>query len=293
VIQEDAVMPNKLVFLGLGLFILLTIGMMSVFTVAQTEKAIKFRWGEIVEDDFEAGLHFKWPLINNIKKFDARIQTMAEKPEQFLTVEQKNVMVDLFVKWRIGNVTTFYTAVGGNVDQANVRLNQTIKSAIRSEFGKRDIKHLLSTDRDDIRNVLMEKSKTIAPVLGIDIIDVQVMRIDFSEEVTPSVFRRMEKARESVASKLRSEGAETAEGIRANADKQRVVELANAFRDAEKLRGEGDASSADIYSKAYGEDTEFFTFYRSLNAYKKTFSKSSVMVVDPNSDFFQYFNKQK
>jgi membrane protease subunit HflC len=267
--------------------------MMSVFTVYQTEKAIKFYLGKIVKDDYEPGLHFKLPFINNIKKFDARIQTMAEKPEQFLTVEQKNVMVDLFVKWRIGNVTTFYTAVGGNVDQANLRLNQTIKSAIRSEFGKRDIKHLLSTDRDDIRNVLMEKSKTIAPVLGIDIIDVQVMRIDFSEEVTPSVFRRMEKARESVASKLRSEGAETAEGIRANADKQRVVELANAFRDAEKLRGEGDAISAEIYSTAYGADTEFFTFYRSLNAYKKTFSKSSVMVVDPNSDFFQYFNKQK
>jgi membrane protease subunit HflC len=286
-------MPNKLVFLGLGLLILLTIGMMSVFTVYQTEKAIKFRLGEIVKDDYEPGLHFKLPFINNIKKFDARIQTMAEKPEQFLTIEQKNVMVDLFVKWRVGNVTTFYTAVGGNVDQANLRLNQTIKSAIRSEFGKRDIKHLLSTDRDDIRNVLMEKSKTIAPVLGIDIIDVQVMRIDFSEEVTPSVFRRMEKARESVASKLRSEGAETAEGIRANADKQRVVELANAFRDAEKLRGEGDAISAEIYSTAYGADTEFFTFYRSLNAYKKTFSKSSVMVVDPNSDFFQYFNKQK
>ncbi len=284
-------MLNRLILLVLGVFCL--IGLMSVFTVSQTEKAIKFQFGEIVNSDYEAGLHFKFPVINNVKKFDARIQTLAEKPEQFLTAEKKNVMVDLFVKWRIDNVGVFYTAVSGDINQANLRLNQTIKSAIRSEFSKRNIKQLVSTDRSAIRDVLMENSKEKAPELGIEIIDVQVMRIDLPEGVSESVFKRMEAERESAARKFRSEGSEAAEKKRAEADKDRVVLLANAFSEAETLRGEGDAKSADIYSTAYGADTEFFTFYRSLNAYKKTFSKSSVMVVDPNSDFFQYFNKQK
>ena len=284
-------MLNKLILLGLGLLIL--ISMMCVFTVSQTEKAIKFKFGEIVNSDYEAGLHFKFPVINNVKKFDARIQTLAEKPEQFLTLEQKYLMVDLFVKWRIDNVAVFYTAVGGDITRANLRLNQTINSAIRSEFSKRNIKQLVSTDRSAIRDVLMANSKEKAPELGIEIIDVQVMRIDLPEGVSESVFKRMEAERESVAREFRSEGSEAAEKKRAEADKDRVVLLANAFSEAETLRGEGDAKSADIYSTAYGADTDFFTFYRSLNAYKKTFSKSSVMVVDPNSDFFQYFNKQK
>ena len=284
-------MLNKLILLGLGLLIL--ISMMCVFTVSQTEKAIKFKFVEIVNSDYEAGLHFKFPVINNVKKFDARIQTLAEKPEQFLTLEQKYLMVDLFVKWRIDNVAVFYTAVGGDITRANLRLNQTINSAIRSEFSKRNIKQLVSTDRSAIRDVLMANSKEKAPELGIEIIDVQVMRIDLPEGVSESVFKRMEAERESVAREFRSEGSEAAEKKRAEADKDRVVLLANAFSEAETLRGEGDAKSADIYSTAYGADTDFFTFYRSLNAYKKTFSKSSVMVVDPNSDFFQYFNKQK
>jgi modulator of FtsH protease HflC len=279
------------ILISLGLLVL--ISMMFVFTVSQTEKAIKFNFGEIVKADYEPGLHFKIPVFNTVKKFDARIQTMAGKPEQFLTAEKKNVMVDLFVKWRIDNVADFYTAVGGDINIANSRLNQTIVSAIRSEFSKRNIKQLVSTDRSTIRDVMMEKSKTIAPKLGIHIVDVQVMRIDLPEGVSDSVFRRMEAERESAARKFRSEGSEVAEKKRAEADKERVVLLANAFSQAEKLRGEGDAIAADTYSKAYGVDPEFYAFYRSLNAYKKTFSKSSVMVVDPNSDFFQYFNKQK
>ncbi|MSP28674.1 MAG: protease modulator HflC [Methylococcales bacterium] len=284
-------MQNKLL---LGLAAVLLLSMTCIFTVSETEKAIKFRLGEFVKDDYTPGIHFKLPLINNIKKFDARIQTMAEKPEQFLTSEKKNVIVDLFVKWRIGNVATFYTAtVGGDINKANVLLNQTIKNKIRSEFSARNIKQLVSTDRSEIRNVLMEESKTIAPKLGIDIIDVQVMRIDLPKEVSSSVFRRMEAERESVAREFRSQGEEAAEKKRAEADKARVVLLANAFSEAEVLRGEGDAKSAETYAKAFGSDIEFFTFYRSLNAYKKTFSKSSMMVVDPNSDFFQYFNKQK
>ncbi len=271
----------------------LVIGLMCVFTVNQAEKAIKFKLGEIVKDDYQPGLHFKWPFINNIKKFDARIQTMDSKPEQFLTAEKKNVIVDSFVKWRIGNVTTFYTAVGGDTDQANLRLNQIIKDAFRGEFSKRNIKQLVSTDRQIIRDILIKNSTSLAAELGVDIIDVQVMRIDLPEEVSSSVFRRMEAERERVAREIRSKGSEKSEEIRADADRQKVVALANAFRDAEKLRGEGDAKAAEIYAKAYGADTEFFTFYRSLNAYKKTFTGSSTMVLDPNSEFFKYFKQQK
>jgi membrane protease subunit HflC len=281
---------NKiLVTLGALLFI----GMMCVFTVSETEKAIKFRLGEIVKDDYKPGLHFKWPLINNVKKFDKRIQTMDAKPERFLTAEKKNVIVDSFVKWRIGDVSTFYTAVAGDIDQANLRLDQIVKDAFRGEFGKRNIKQLLSTDRQVIREVMIKNAKPLAAELGMEIVDVEVMRIDLPEEVSSSVFRRMEAERERVAREFRSQGAEAAERIRADADRQRVVTMANAFRDAEMLRGEGDAKSAEIYAKAYGADAEFFTFYRSLNAYKKTFTSSSMIVLDPDSDFFRYFKQQK
>ena len=283
-------MTQNKILIALAAVVLLAL--MSVFTVSQTEKAIKFQLGEIVKNDYEPGLHFKFPIINNIRTFDARIQTMDAKPERFLTAEKKNVIVDSFVKWRIGNVSTFYTSVAGDIDQANLRLDQIIKDAFRSEFSKRNIKQLISTDRSAIREILTNNSKAMAAELGMEIVDVQVMRIDLPPEVSSSVFRRMEAERERVAREFRSQGAEAAERIRADADRQRVVTLANAFRDAEKLRGEGDATSADIYAKAYGADTEFFTFYRSLNAYKKTFSSSSMMVLDPESDFFQYFKKQ-
>lgn len=276
-----------------GLAAIFLLGLMSVFTVNQQEKAIKFKFGEIIKDDYEPGLHFKWPLINRISLFDARIQTMDSKPEQFLTAEKKNVIVDSFVKWRIGNVKTFYTTVAGDVDQANLRLNQIIKDAFRGEFSKRSIKQLVSTDRQIIRDILIEKSKKVAEELGVEVIDVQVMRIDLPDEVSSSVYSRMEAERKRVATEIRSKGAEASERIRADADRQKVVTLANAFRDAEKIRGEGDAKAAEIYAKAYGADADFFAFYRSLNAYKKTFANSSMMVLDPESEFFKYFKQQK
>lgn len=272
--------------------ILVIAGLMSMFTVKETEKAIKFRFGEIIESDYTPGLHFRMPIINTVKLFDARIQTMDSRPERFLTAEKKNVIVDSFVKWRIGDVTKFYTVVSGDIEQANLRLDQIIKDAFRGEFSKRNIKQLVSTDRSAIREILINNSKAIAANLGMEIIDVQVMRIDLPDEVSASVFSRMEAERERVAREFRSQGAEAAERIRADADRQRVVTLANAYREAEKLRGEGDARSAEIYAQAYGQDPEFFTFYRSLNAYKKTFSNSGMMVLDPDSDFFQYFKKQ-
>ncbi|MCK5122312.1 MAG: protease modulator HflC [Methylococcales bacterium] len=265
-----------------------------VFTVSETERAIKFRLGEVIASDFEPGLHFKMPFINNVKKFDSRILTMDSKPERFLTSEKKNVIVDSFVKWKIADVKTFYTAVAGDVRQANIRLDQIIKDAFRSEFSKRTIKQLVSSDRNVIRTALITNASPIATKLGMEIVDVQVKRIDLPSEVSSSVYRRMEAERERVAREFRSQGKEAAERIRADADKQREIILANAFRDAEILRGNGDAIAADIYAKAYGADIEFFSFYRSMLAYKKTFrGAGDMLVVEPDSDFFKYFKKQK
>jgi membrane protease subunit HflC len=282
---------NKLlVAIGAVFFIVST----AVFTVSETERAIKFRLGEVIETDFSPGLHFKLPFINNVKKFDSRILTMDSKPERFLTSEKKNVIVDSFVKWKIADVKTFYTAVSGDIYQANIRLDQIIKDAFRSEFSKRSIKQLVSSDRDMIRTALISGSSAVALKLGIEIVDVQVKRIDLPSDVSSSVYRRMEAERERVAREFRSQGKEASERIRANADKQREIIMANAFRDAEILRGQGDAVAADIYAKSYGEDIEFFSFYRSMNAYKKSFrGAGDMLVVEPDSDFFKYFKKQK
>ncbi len=282
---------NKLISIISALFFL---GMMCIFTVHETEKVIKFKFGEIMRYDYTPGLYFKLPFINNVKKFDAKIQTMDSKPERFLTAEKKNVIVDSFVKWRIGDVKTFYTVVAGDINQANLRLDQIIKDAFRAEFSKRKIKQLVSTDRSIIRKILIKNSSEIASSLGMEIVDVQVKRIDLPSEVSSSVFRRMEAERERVARDFRSQGSEKAIAIRADADRQRVVIMAEAFRTAEELRGEGDAKSSEIYAHSYGKDIEFFTFYRSLNAYKKTFSNASdMLVIEPNSDFFKYFKHQK
>lgn len=284
-------MGNKLVVAVGAVVVLLS---MSVFTVAETERVIKFQLGEIVGADFQPGMHFKLPFINNVKKFDARILTMDSTPERFLTAEKKNVIVDSFVKWRIGDVKTFYTTVAGDVNQANIRLDQIIKDSARSEFSKREIKQLVSTDRSAIRDALITNVSPHAAKLGITIVDVQVKRIDLPSEVSTSVYQRMEAERARVAREFRSQGSEAAERIRADADKQREIILANAYRDSEVLRGEGDAKAADIFAKAYSEDSDFFAFYRSLIAYKESLGKSgNIMVLEPNSDFFKYFKNQK
>lgn len=285
-------MNQNKILVPLGL--LLVLSMTCIFTVSQTEKAIKFQLGSIIKSDYVPGLYFKLPFINNVKKFDSRILTMDSKPERFLTAEKKNVIVDSFVKWRIGDVNTFYTAVGGDPMQANIRLDQVIKDALRSEFSKREIKQLVSTDRGLIRDALVKNTALVAKSLGVEIVDVQVKRIDLPSEVSASVFSRMEAERERVAREFRSQGSEAAERIRADADKQREIILANAYRDAEILKGDGDAKSAEIYSQAYGKDVEFFNFYRSLHAYKQALGKpSGMMILDPNADFFKYFKKQK
>ena len=276
------------------LMVLFLVGMMSVFTVQQTQKAIKFELGKIVRADYRPGLHFKWPLINNVKLFDARILFLDSKPERFLTSEKKNVIVDSFTKWRIGDVSLFYTTMGGDAAQANLRLDQIMKDAMRSVFSQRTISALVSEDRNKLRNILVANTKGVAEKWGIEIVDIRIKRIDLPKEVSSSVYRRMEAERTEVARRFRSQGAERAEGIRADADRQRVIIVANAFRDAEIKRGTGDAVAADIAAKAYGQDTEFFGFYRRQNAYKKTFRKNKdMMVLEPTSDFFRYFNQER
>lgn len=270
------------------------LGAFSLFTVNEAQTAIRFRLGEIVQTDYEPGLHFKVPFINNIRKFDARVQTLDLEPERFLTAEKKNVIVDAFVKWRIGEVDRFYTAVAGDYLQANLRLDQIVKDGLRSEFSKRTLKEVVSGERVQIMEVLSALIVQEARQLGIDAVDVRIKRIDLPDAVTSSVYERMRSERERVAREFRSQGAEAAERIQADADRRRTVLLAEAYRDAERLRGEGDARAADIYAQAYGQEADFYRFHRSLNAYRNSFSsKDDLIVLQPDSDFFRYFNNLK
>lgn len=266
---------------------------LSLFTVDETQTALRFQLGEMVEADYQPGLHWKWPLINNIRKFDRRLQTLDTEPERFLTAEKKNVIVDSFAMWRIQDVRRFYTAVGGDPVQANVRLDQIVKDGLRSEFSKRTIQEVVSGDRDQIMETLSRLLKEQAKQLGIAAVDVRIKRIDLPPDVSNSVFSRMKAERLRVAKDFRSRGAEAAERIRADADRQSTVILAEAYRDAERQRGEGDAQATDIYAQAYGKDQDFYSFSRSLTAYRQSFGdKSDILLLQPEgSQFFQYFNK--
>jgi modulator of FtsH protease HflC len=277
------------------IFALVAAGFLStVFMVHQTERAILFRFGEIVKADYDPGLHFKIPIYNNVKFFDARILNLDSKPERFLTSEKKNVIVDSFVKWRIDDVSLFYTTMLGDPTTANLRIDQVMKDAMRSEFSKRTINQVVSANRTTLRDILVEGTQNQARKWGIKFVDVRIKRIDLPSDVSTSVYRRMVAERDRIAKEFRSQGAEEAERIRADADKQREIILAEAFREAEISRGQGDALATNIYAKAYGKDTEFFTFYRSLNAYKSVFKQGDdMLVLEPDSDFFKYFNKEQ
>ncbi|MBD3611036.1 MAG: protease modulator HflC [Hydrogenovibrio crunogenus] len=273
---------------------LLFIGSSALFTVQQGETALVFRFGEIVEDNLKPGLHFKTPFVNNVRKFDARLQTLDADPERYLTSEKKNLLVDSFVQWRISDAKRFYTAMNGDIRLANMRLAQIIKDGLRAEFGSRTVQEVISQDRKVIVKDIQADTRQSVADFGIDIIDVRIKRVDLPQNVSESVYQRMEAERNRVAKDLRSQGAEAAERIRADADRQRTIIIADAFRDAETVRGEGDAKAAGIYAKAYSKDAEFYSFYQSLTAYQEAFKdKSDVMVVDPKSDFFKFFNQQK
>ena len=263
---------------------------MSMFTVDQRQYALVFQLGEVKRMITEPGLNFKIPMIQNVRYFDRRILTLDNNdPERFITSEKKNVLVDSFVKWRIIDPKLYYISVGGDEARAKTRLNQTVNAGLREEFGKRTVHDVISGERDQIMEDMRVKADADARKIGVQIVDVRLKRVELPNEVSEAVYRRMEAERKRVANELRSEGAAEAEKIRADADRQREVIVANAYRDAQKIKGEGDAEAARQYADAFGRDPQFAQFYRSLEAYKASFNrKSDVMVVDPSStEFFK------
>ncbi len=279
----------------IGLVVLLVILSASMFTVDQRQNAMVFQLGEVVSVKKTPGLYFKVPLIQNVRFFDTRILTMdAADPERFITSEKKNVLVDSFIKWRVIDVTQYYVSVGGDETRAQIRLNQTVNDGLRAEFGKRTIHEVVSGQREDIMNLIRTKADSDARKIGVQVVDVRIKRVDLPETVSVDVFRRMEAERKRVANELRSTGAAEAEKIKADADKQKEVIVAQAYRDAQRVKGEGDAKAAAEYATAYGKNPEFYAFYRSMQAYRESFkNKSDVMVLDPSADFFKYMKNPK
>ncbi|GMR01545.1 MAG: protease modulator HflC [Gammaproteobacteria bacterium] len=276
--------------LKIGVPTVLLVVWLSVFTVDERENAILLKFGEITGFDFKPGIHFKIPFINNVVKFDQRILTIDQKPERFLTLEKKDLIVDSYVKWRIDDVVQFYKTTKGDENQAGRLLYQNINNGLRDEFGKRTVQEVIAGDRTEIMGIMTAQASEKAKKLGIKVIDVRIKKIDLPERVSESVYSRMRAERERVAKEFRSRGAEAAERIRADADRQGRIIRAEAYRDSEIDRGEGDAKATEIYAKAFNKDREFYKFYRSLNAYKANFSTSEdVLLIEPDSEYFRYF----
>lgn len=283
---------NMLMIVGLVVFVLFS----SIYTVDERETAIKFRFKEVVQTDIKPGLHFKWPtnVIHTVKKFPSQILTLHADKRRILTGEKKYVLVDFFVEWQIKDINKFYLATRGNLAEANRLLTPIMTAGLRSEFGRRTIKEAMSDQRGKIMKGLFDKSTITADKLGIRVVDVRVSRIDFPETISESVFLRMRSERNRVATDFRSRGKEEAEKIRATADKEATILEATAYKESEKLRGHGDALAASIYAAAYQQDKEFYSFYRSLEAYRNSLGrKDDVMILEPNSEFFKFFKQKK
>ena len=281
--------PRLNMILGLVALVLGAVAM-SVFTVDQRQYALVFQLGEVKRVITEPGLHFKLPLVQNVRFFDNRILTLdSTDPERFITSEKKNVLVDSYIKWRIVDPKLYYISVSGDESRAKTRLNQTVNAGLREEFGKRTVHDVVSGERDKIMEQMREKADSDARKIGVQIVDVRVKRVELPTEVSDAVYRRMEAERKRVANELRSEGSAEAEKIRADADRQREIIIAEAYRDAQKIKGEGDAKATSTYAQAFGQNTEFYAFYRSLEAYRGSFrNKGDILVVEPNSEFFKY-----
>ncbi len=264
---------------------------MAVYTVDEREHAIKFQFNKIVASDILPGIHLKLPIAETVKFYPDRILTINNPKELFLTFEKKNLFVDFFVKWRISDVAEYYRVTNGEELQAAQRLLEIVKDGIRAEFAKRTVPEVVTAERREIMDEMLTNARRDAARFGIELVDIRVKRIEFSDEVSESVYNRMRQERARTASELRAEGAENAEQIRADADRQRTILLAEAYRDAEKLRGEGDAKAADTYARAYGKNEEFFNFYRSMQAYRRAVGREQdLLVLDADSDFLQYLN---
>jgi len=283
-------MSPRINLLGAIAATVLVVLAMSIFTVDQRQYALVFQLGEVKRVLTEPGLNFKIPMIQNVRYFEKRIITLDNaEPERFITSEKKNVLVDSYIKWRIVDPNLYYISVSGDETRAKTRLNQTVNAGLREEFGKRTVRDVVSGERDKIMEQMREKADVDARKIGVQIVDVRLKRVELPTEVSDAVYRRMEAERKRVANELRSEGSAEAEKIRADADRQREIIVADAYRDAQKIKGEGDAKASAIYAGAFSANPEFYAFYRSLEAYRGSFkSKNDVLVVEPNSDFFKY-----
>ena len=281
---------SKIVF---PLVIIAIIAYFSLFTVNLWQQAVVFKFREIVRSDYEPVLHFMVPLVNKAQKFEKRLLNLDQEPQRFLTKEKKDVIVDYYVKWRITDVDKFYMATRGDVFYANGLLGQRINRAMRDEFGERTVQEVVAGERDEILAAVFATTSNLPDELGITVEDVRTKRIDLPAEVSHSVYERMRAERNRVAKGFRARGAEAAERISADADREREVILADAYRDAEINRGEGDARATEIYAAAFTKDEEFYSFYRSLNAYQNSFNNSDILLIEPKSDFFKYFNNSK
>jgi len=266
----------------------------AVFTVDEREHALKFRFGEIVQSEYEPGIHFKIPFINNVMKYPDRILNYDQSEEKFLTGEKKNLIVDYFITWRIVEPAQYYRATGGDEIFALERLSAIVKEGIKAQFSQRTVQEVVSAERSELMEGMLVQARESAPALGIEVVDVRVMRIDLSDEVSGSVYSRMQQERARVASQLRAEGAEDATRIQAEADRESTIILAEAYRDGERIRGEGDADAADTYAQAYTQNAEFYSFYRSMQAYRQSLGREQdVLVLDPNSEFFQFLLQER
>lgn len=279
-----------------GLFVVLGLGIvllgLSLFTVNERELAIKLRVGEVVTADYEPGLKWKIPILETVRKFPKRILTISDRPERVFTAENESLDVDFFVKYKIVDTVRFYTSTGGFADVADKRLGEIVKSAVVTEFGKRTVSEAISIGRAELMRDLLATAAPTAEDLGVRLIDFRVKQVEFMEEVSNSVYAQMEAERKRIAAERRAKGRANAEEQRAGADKERTIILADAYRDSEKIRGEGDAKAAAIYASAYTKDAEFYAFYRSIDAYKQSMGKSGdLLVLDPNNEFFRYLNQ--
>ena len=284
-------MSIRNMLLGAVVVVVLVLAADAVFTVHETQRALVLRFGEITQVDLDPGLHFKLPIADDDKKFDGRIQTLDSAPERYFTLEKKPLVVDSFVKWRVSDVQTFYeTTEGGDQRRAELLLSQRVNEGLRNQISRRDMHEVISGERDQLMADLTQQlNNEMRRDVGVDVIDVRVKRIDLPPEVSSAVYDRMNSEREIEAQQYRATGRELDLGIRADADRQVVVIEAEAYREAEQIRGDGDAGSAAIYANAYGADPEFYEFYRSINAYVSVFSqKGDLLIVDPNSEFFKY-----
>ena len=263
---------------------------MSVYTVDQRKAAIKFQLGEVISMQTDPGLYFMVPILQNVRLYDTRIQTYDSKDaERFLTSENKNVLVDSFVKWRVIDVRQYYVSVRGDPTAAEARISQTVNDALRAEFAKRTVHDVVSGERQQIMDTVADKVDKDVKNIGVEVVDVRLKRVDLVPEISSDVYRRMESERKRVANELRSTGSAEGEKIKADADRQKQIIVAEAYRDAQRIKGEGDAQAARIYAEAFGKNPEFYSFYRSLEAYRASLrNKSDVMVLEPSSDFFKY-----